>query len=85
MNDQLPDSSGYRELDEAKAALLQEIRDAGANLESLVEKLERTTLVIDGENTGEPLYDQDWVKLGKMDLQVGISCLTRSIIKPEDS
>lgn len=83
MNNQLPDSSGYRTLDEAEAALLQEIRDTEVKLESLVEKLERTTLVIDGENTGEPLYDQDWVRLGKMDLQIGIRCLTRSITKQE--
>ncbi|ATN93253.1 hypothetical protein [Marinobacter phage PS6] len=74
--------TGYRELDEAEIGMMNEIKAAGAELEDLVERLERTTVIIDGHNTNEPLFDQRWVSEGKMDLQKGIMSLVRSVAKP---
>lgn len=74
--------TGYRELNEAEIAMMNEIKAMGEELGCLVERLERTTLVIDGVDTGEPLFDQRWVEEGKTDLQKGIMGLVRSVAKP---
>ena len=74
--------SGYRELDQAEIDLMNEIKTLGEEIGSVVEKLERTTIIRDSINTGEPLFDQRWVEEGKMELQKGIMALIRSVAKP---
>lgn len=63
---------GYRELDEAEIALMNEVKAQGVALGELVEKLR------DMQSN-----DQRWVAIGEINLQTGLMALTRAIAKPE--
>lgn len=62
---------GYRELSESEIALMNEVKEKGAELGVLVAKLAAH------ENT-----DKEWVSTGKRNLQQGLMALTRSVAKP---
>lgn len=62
---------GYRQLSEAEADLMNEIKADGVRLGNLVEKLRAT----------EGL-DQRWVSIGATDLQTGLMALTRGVAQP---
>ena len=66
-----PKITGYRQLNEAEAALMNEIKARGVELGDLVQKLRAT----DG-------LDQRWVSIGATDLQTGLMALTRGVAKP---
>ena len=66
-----PKIAGYRQLNEAEAALMNEIKARGVELGDLVQKLRAT----DG-------LDQRWVSIGATDLQTGLMALTRGVAKP---
>lgn len=66
-----PRITGYRQLNEAEAALMNEIKTAGVKLGELVAKLRAT----------EGL-DQRWVSIGATDLQTGLMALTRGVAQP---
>ncbi len=66
-----PKITGYRQLNEAEAALMNEIRAEGVRLCDLVAKLRRT----------EDL-DQRWVGIGATDLQTGLMALIRGVAQP---
>ena len=66
-----PKVTGYRQLNEAEAALMNEIKARGIELGALVQKL-RT---IDG-------LDQRWVSIGATDLQTGLMALVRGVAQP---
>ena len=66
-----PKITGYRQLNEAEAALMNEIKARGIELGALVQKL-RT---IDG-------LDQRWVSIGATDLQTGLMALVRGVAQP---
>ena len=66
-----PKITGYRQLSEGEAELMNEIKEHGKNLGLLVEKLRRT----DG-------LDQRWVSIGATDLQQGLMALTRAVAQP---
>lgn len=74
--------SGYRELDQAEIDLMNEVAQMAEEVGSLVERIQRTTIVRDAVNTNEPMFDQRWVDIGKTDLQTGFKALLRSIAKP---
>ena len=61
---------GYRELNEAEIALMNEIKEKAAEVGALCKKLEGVT-------------DQRWAAIGKTDLQKGFMALTRSVAKPD--
>lgn len=61
----------YRQLSEAEAEMMNEIKEHCVKLGELVEKLRAT----------EGL-DQRWVSIGATDLQTGLMALTRSVAKP---
>jgi len=65
-----PKITGYRQLNEREAALMNEIKQKGIELETLIRKL-----WVEGA-------DQKWVNIGTVDLQTGLMALTRSIAKP---
>lgn len=71
MENQHREIKGYRELDEHDIALMNEIKEQGIVLGSLVEKLKQT-----------PACDQRWVSIGATNLQQGLMALTRSVAKP---
>lgn len=66
-----PKITGYRQLNEAEAALMNEIKARGVELGQLVEKLRATTGL-----------DQRWVSIGATDLQTGLMALTRGVAQP---
>lgn len=66
-----PKITGYRQLDEREAALMNEIKQKGVELGDLVEKL---------RSNGD--LDQRWVSIGATDLQTGLMALVRSVARP---
>ena len=66
-----PKITGYRQLTEGEAALMNEIKKRGVELGELVEQLRAT----------EGL-DQRWISIGATDLQIGLMALTRSVARP---
>ena len=66
-----PKITGYRQLNEVEAALMNEIKAEGVKLGELVAKLRAT----DG-------LDQRWVSIGATDLQTGLMALTRGVAQP---
>lgn len=68
---QQPKITGYRQLNEAEAALMNEIKAKGVELGQLVEKL-RGTQGLDGR----------WISIGATDLQTGLMALTRGVAQP---
>ena len=68
---QQPKITGYRQLNEAEAALMNEIKQRGVELGALVGKLR-----------GTQGLDQRWVSIGATDLQTGLMALTRGVAQP---
>lgn len=66
-----PKVTGYRQLTEQEAALMNEIKQHGIALGDLVAKLRAT----------EGL-DQRWVSIGATDLQTGTMALVRAVAQP---
>lgn len=66
-----PKITGYRQLNEQEAALMNEIKAKGVELGALVEQLRAT----------EGL-EQRWVSIGATDLQTGLMALTRGVAQP---
>lgn len=66
-----PKITGYRQLSEADAMLMNEIKNQGINLGLLVEKLRSNKEL-----------DQRWVSIGATDLQTGIMALVRAVAQP---
>lgn len=66
-----PKVTGYRQLNEAEAALMNEIKGQGVILGDLVAKL-RATDGLDGR----------WISIGATDLQTGLMALVRAVAQP---
>jgi len=66
-----PKVTGYRQLNEQEAALINEIKQHGVALGDLVAKLRSTQGL-----------DQRWVSIGATDLQTGTMALVRSVAQP---
>lgn len=66
-----PKITGYRQLNEEEAALMNEIKAEGVRLGELVEKLRALTGL-----------DQRWVSIGATDLQTGLMALSRAVAQP---
>jgi len=63
--------TGYRELTQQEIDLMNEIKDHGIVIASLVEKVQ-----------GIPGADLRWASIAKTHLQEGFMALTRSVAKP---
>jgi hypothetical protein len=66
-----PKITGYQQLNEAEAALMNDIKAHGLALGELVAKLRSTEGV-----------DQRWTSIGATDLQQGLMALTRAVAQP---
>jgi hypothetical protein len=62
---------GYRELSQEEIDLMNDIKQVGQTLETLIQRL------IDTDVT-----DKRWLFIGRKDLQTGIMALVRSVAKP---
>jgi len=67
-----PKITGYRQLSEQEAALMNEIKLKGVELGELVDKLK-----------SDQRLDQRWVSIGATDLQTGLMALVRSVAQPD--
>ena len=72
MENQHKKIKGYRDLSQTEIDLMNEVKEKGAELGELVEKLMAT----DG-------LDKRWINIGKTDLQTGLMALVRGIAQPE--
>ena len=63
--------TGYRQLTESEAQLINKVKAAGVELGSLVD-----------ESRAMPDLDQRWVSIGQTDFQTGLMALTRAIARP---
>jgi hypothetical protein len=90
MDNQHRKIKGYRELAAEDIALMNEIKEEGARLEALVNKVRnRVSLqrldqpAIDGEkgrlDAAEP---ERWAAMGRTDLQTGLMKLVRAVAQP---
>lgn len=77
MDNQHRKIKGYRELDQVEIDLMNEIKQKGAELEALIERVH--THINPSEN-GET---RRWVSIGKTHLQQGLMALTRAVAKPD--
>ena len=66
-----PKVTGYRQLNETEAALMNEIKAQGVAMGELVAKLR----AMQG-------LDQRWVSIGATDLQTGTMALVRAVAQP---
>lgn len=66
-----PVITGYRQLTEAEADLMNRIKSHGTALGELVNELRST-----------PGLDPRWISIGATDLQTGLMALTRSVARP---
>lgn len=88
---QQPKITGYRQLSEKEAALINEIKAEGARLALLIDKI-KTHL---GEQQAEVAGDDGeerrlgraesprWLAVGRSDLQRGLMMLTRAVAQPD--
>ena len=68
---QQPKITGYRQLSDAEAALMNKIKAKGLELGDLVAELRNIDTL-----------DQRWVSIGATDLQTGLMALTRAVARP---
>lgn len=66
-----PQITGYRQLSDDEAALMNEIKSHGIALGELVDRLRATKNL-----------DQRWVSIGATDLQTGLMALIRGVAQP---
>ena len=66
-----PKIVGYRQLNEAEAASMNEIKQLGIDLGELIENLQI-----------QKQLDQRWINIGKTQLQLGIMALVRAVAQP---
>lgn len=72
MDNQHKQIRGYRDLTQSEIDLMNEIKSKGAEIESLIQKVQAT-----------PDVDQRWVSIAKTDFQTGLMALTRSVARPD--
>ena len=63
---------GYRELSQAEIDLVNEIKEEGVRLQSLVDRIQ-----------GMESTDKRWVSIGRTDFQTGLMALVRSVTNPD--
>jgi hypothetical protein len=75
--------AGYRKLNDTEIDLINEVKQAGANLGSLLDRI--SSLSNTDKADGDPVIEIDprWLAMARTDLQVGIMKLVRSIARPQ--
>lgn len=70
---------GYRDLSQAEIDVINQIKEAGARVGTLVDRLNEMQR---GDANSPVLPDQRWVAIGRTHLQQGFMALVRSVAKP---
>ena len=85
---QQPKITGYRQLNEQEAALMNQVKAQGQQLEQLVSTLEQYLAQQKAAAVGtevariEQAQPMKWLAVGKTDLQTGLMALTRAVAQP---
>lgn len=79
MDNQHRKIKGYRDLSQAEIDAMNEIKEMGAKVGELVEKVRGLNA---NDANAETHTDQRWAAIAATDLQKGFMALTRSIAKP---
>lgn len=77
---------GYRELNQEEIDLMNEVKEAGENLQLLIDKVNQVNASSDDEDFGNLVLQSEafrWSALAKTHLQEGIMALTRAVAKPD--
>lgn len=97
MDNQHRQIKGYRELSQEEIDLMNEIKQQGVTLGSLVEKLEQmqakelSALPVDTAMSSHAEFSaalacvreaEEWTREGKMSLKKGLMALTRAVARP---
>ena len=72
MENQHRQIKGYRELSPEDIKLMNEVKEKGAELGELIEKLNMM-----------PETDKRWLEIGKTNIQQGLMAVTRAITTPD--
>ena len=72
MENQHQKIKGYRDLTQEEIDLMNEVKEKGAELGVLIEKL---------DNMDE--IDKEWLVVGKLNVQQGLMAIVRAITKPD--
>lgn len=85
---QQPKITGYRQLSEQEAALMNQVKAKGQELQQLVGTLEQYLAEQKAAAVGtevariEQAQPLKWLAVGKTDLQTGLMALTRAVAQP---
>lgn len=85
---QQPKITGYRQLNEQEAGLMNKIKAKGLELEALVSELNSYLVAQNASAAGvevgriELAQPQKWLSVGKTDLQTGLMALIRAVAQP---
>jgi len=71
VKDQHKKIKGYRDLTQEEIDAMNEVKEMGAKVQQLVDKLQANSEL-----------DQRWISIGRTQLQQGFMALTRGITKP---
>ena len=82
---------GYRELSQDEIDLMNEIKAKGAELESIIKRLNNMnygvhssmTVDVSSSKAVAARESNRWVSIGKTHLQQGLMALTRAVAKPD--
>lgn len=77
--------NGYRDLTKEEIALMNEIKQTGAKLGELIERMQAMPATLqDGTSPdGEPIaIDKRWLAIGNTQVQQGLMAVIRSVAKP---
>ena len=72
MENQHQKIKGYRDLTQEEINLMNEVKEKGAELGALIEKLDNI-----------PEIDKNWLVTGKLGVQQGLMAITRAITRPD--
>lgn len=72
MENQHQKIKGYRDLTQEEIDLMNEVKEKGAELGALIEKLD-----------GIVEIDKNWLVVGKLGVQQGLMAIVRAITKPD--
>jgi hypothetical protein len=73
---------GYRDLSQAEIDLMNEIKEEGVRLESLIAKVDSHVQSNTTEGHTASTNPNRWVSIARTDLQTGLMALTRAVAKP---
>lgn len=74
---------GYRELNEAEIALMNEVKRLGEQVEMVVNLVREHVQSAPDDARGDPARDPfRWLSIGRTDLQTGLMALNRAIARP---